>query len=287
MVNMMNPQTGDTRAVPEGSPQQAELASANYVLMGDYSPQKPDEGPNSYQEFQKAKAGGFQGSYTDFLAFKGKNSAPTINNEGSIPVGYRMVRDPQGRPVSLEPIPGGPAALEVVAAQDAAASGAANQGAQSSVVNDDIQRSLQMIENQPDIMAGLLGSGLSLIPGSRAYDLAEKLGTIQANIGFDRLQAMRDASPTGGALGSVSGPEMDLLKSSSGSISQSQSAEELAYNLKRYANIYNDIIHGKGNGPQRYDLGEQAGGQSQNQVFDYDPNTGELVPAGNGKTGTF
>ena len=43
MVNMMNPRTQDVRSVPEGSPQQQQLASENYVLMGNYSPEKPSE----------------------------------------------------------------------------------------------------------------------------------------------------------------------------------------------------------------------------------------------------
>jgi hypothetical protein len=287
MVNMIKPDTMDVRTVPEGSQQQAELAQAGYALTGNVDIPKPDEGPSSYQEFAKAKADGFQGSYTDFLAFKGKSSATTIKNEGSIPVGYRMVRDAQGNPVNLEPIPGGPAALEVVAAQDAAAKNANLKTNQADIVNDDVKQSLMMIESQPDLMTGIMGSALSMVPGTPAHDLSQRLLGLQANMGFDKLQAMREASPTGGALGAVSENENKLLQSTYGSVAQSQSPEQLQYNLKRFYNVYNDIVHGKGNGPQRYDLGEQAGRQPQNQVFDYDPNTGELVPAGNGKTGTF
>ena len=43
---------------------------------------------------------------------------------------------------------------------------------------------------------------------------------------------MRDASPTGGALGQVSERELGFLQSVFGSLDQSQSAEELAYNIQ-------------------------------------------------------
>ena len=56
--------------------------------------------------------------------------------------------------------------------------------------------------------------------------------TIKANIGFDKLQAMREASPTGGALGQVSNQELSSLQAVFGNLDQSQSEEDLKYNLK-------------------------------------------------------
>ena len=58
---------------------------------------------------------------------------------------------------------------------------------------------------------------------------------------------MRDASPTGGALGQVSERELGFLQSVFGSLDQSQSAEELAYNIQLLQYVYNSIIHGEGN----------------------------------------
>lgn len=58
------------------------------------------------------------------------------------------------------------------------------------------------------------GGLLSVIPMSDARELSTLLTTIQANLGFDRLQKMREASPTGGALGQVSERELDFLQSS-------------------------------------------------------------------------
>ena len=44
---------------------------------------------------------------------------------------------------------------------------------------------------------------LAGMPNTDAKALSNKLRTIQANISFDKLQAMREASPTGGALSQV------------------------------------------------------------------------------------
>ena len=62
---------------------------------------------------------------------------------------------------------------------------------------------------------------------------------------------MRDASPTGGALGQVSNIELDLLKSSLGNLNQSQSKEQFMANLKQVQKVYNEIVHGKGDGSQK------------------------------------
>lgn len=50
-------------------------------------------------------------------------------------------------------------------------------------------------------------------PNTDARALAGKVTTLKSNLSFDRLQKMRDASKTGGALGNVSNIELDLLGS--------------------------------------------------------------------------
>ena len=77
------------------------------------------------------------------------------------------------------------------------------------------------------------------------------LDTVEANIGFDKLQQMRAASPTGGALGQVSERENKLLQATYGSLSQSQSEEQFKRNLRRLRETYLDTIHGEGQGPGR------------------------------------
>lgn len=82
------------------------------------------------------------------------------------------------------------------------------------------------------------GAVASKLPYSNAQELATLLDTIRANIGFSELQAMRNASPTGGALGQVSDFENRLLQSLQGSTDQWQDPKILATKL---AQIRQDI----------------------------------------------
>lgn len=81
---------------------------------------------------------------------------------------------------------------------------------------------------------GFLGSNLSKVPGTPAYDLGRTLDTLQASAGFDKLQEMRDNSPTGGALGQVTERELALLQATWGSLQQSQSKDQFEKNLDRF-----------------------------------------------------
>lgn len=81
---------------------------------------------------------------------------------------------------------------------------------------------------------GFIGSQLSRVPGTPAYDLGRTLDTLLASAGFETLQEMRDNSPTGGALGSVTERELELLQATWGSLSQSQSKEQFEANLDRF-----------------------------------------------------
>lgn len=80
---------------------------------------------------------------------------------------------------------------------------------------------------------GFIGSQAAKVAGTPAYDLARTLDTIRANIGFDKLQELRNSSPTGGALGQVSEQEHRLLQAVWGALDQSQSKAQFVKNLDR------------------------------------------------------
>jgi hypothetical protein len=91
---------------------------------------------------------------------------------------------------------------------------------------------IQRAKNQSNLWtSGLLGKSLSSLSGTEAADLRANLDTIEANLGFDQLQELRSNSPTGGALGNVSGTELNALQSSWRNLKQSQSPQQLAENL--------------------------------------------------------
>lgn len=83
-----------------------------------------------------------------------------------------------------------------------------------------------------------IGSYLSIVPGSNAKELATTLATIKARLGFDQLAQMRQASPTGGALGNVSNKELASLESAVASLDQSLSPKALRENLKQINDSY-------------------------------------------------
>lgn len=89
---------------------------------------------------------------------------------------------------------------------------------------------------------GLLGSVLSKVPGSEAFDLTKKVETIKANLGFDRLQQMRDESPTGGALGQVAVQELSALQATVRSLDPKQSSEELMKSFDKIELHYNNYL---------------------------------------------
>lgn len=111
----------------------------------------------------------------------------------------------------------------------------------SIVVNDAINRALPMINGFTTGVGGML---LSQLPATDATDMKRLIETMKANAGFDKLQAMRDASPTGGALGQVSEKELGFLQSVFGNLDQDQSTTQLKYNMQLFQFVYNSMIHG-------------------------------------------
>lgn len=89
---------------------------------------------------------------------------------------------------------------------------------------------------------GVLGQLSGVVGGSPAFDLQEQIDTISASIGFDRLQRMRDESPTGGALGNTSERELDLLKADIASLKKEQSATQFLQNLNKVETRYKNAI---------------------------------------------
>jgi len=130
--------------------------------------------------------------------------------------------------------------------------------ASSDIVNDAGARALEIIQNDinddgalNDYFTGATGWAglLSGMPNSKAKTLGNLLTTIKGNAGFDKLQAMREASPTGGALGQVSVFELEQLNAAFGNLDQTNNPVELRENLINLIHVYNNIIHGEGNHP--------------------------------------
>jgi len=107
-----------------------------------------------------------------------------------------------------------------------------------------IDDSLKFVE-EDSIINPTVGFGsetMANIGGTDAANLQAALSTVTSAIGFKRLQDMREASPTGGALGAVSERELSQLNAALGSISQSQSKKQLKKNLERIKKHYQNSV---------------------------------------------
>jgi hypothetical protein len=140
--------------------------------------------------------------------------------------GMQFIRDDSGKILYEEPIP---RKLSPEAAKTKATSNV--------LVMDEMDRLLKLVEDSPGMTTGF-GTWLSGIPTTDARNAQRLADTIKGNIGFDRLQRMREESPTGGALGQVAVQELQALQSTMGSFDLGQDAETVKYNLNRLKQQY-------------------------------------------------
>jgi len=89
---------------------------------------------------------------------------------------------------------------------------------------------------------GITGQALQNVAGTDARDLVQAIATVEAAVGFDRLQEMRDSSKTGGALGAINTKELQLLSASLGSLDPLQKPETLRANLKSIKERYEKVL---------------------------------------------
>ena len=117
-------------------------------------------------------------------------------------------------------------------------------------------------DNNPFNNVRMIGSIMSAVPGTPAHDVKMDIQTIQAAVGFDRLDAMRRASPTGGALGQVSERELSQLNASLGALEQSQSREQFITRMQAVKRHYMSTVRAIQNQQEAYNRGVRASGSS-------------------------
>lgn len=156
---------------------------------------------------------------------------------------YEFVYDDTGKfqNVKLVNIEGGKQEKEVSEEDQARIEQFTNQSRSGRIVLENLDRAIELAQNP--LATGLAGQilenvGANPLTGSAAVDLAKTVETVSATIGFDRLQRMRDESPTGGALGQVAVQELVALRATMGSLDLKQSREVITRNLKRVKSEY-------------------------------------------------
>lgn len=158
---------------------------------------------------------------------------------GKPPSGYRYTRDG-----NLEAVPGGPAAAKVATSKAKAEALIRGTTTTAENVLAAIARAKQLSDPKQSFgTTGAIGAIAKNIPGNAAHDLSAAIDTIVANIGFDRLQEMRNSSPTGGALGAVTERELSMLQAVITSLRQSQSNDQFRQNLQRVEAQYKRMLN--------------------------------------------
>jgi len=76
-------------------------------------------------------------------------------------------------------------------------------------------------------------------PGGSAAAVRARLESLKTKIAFNALQALREGSPTGGALGAVSNQEQEMLMNSIASLDTKQGVDELKKRLGEISNFAN------------------------------------------------
>lgn len=238
----MQPYRTQRRDLQRKEDERLRLAALNAkYLVGDPELQQMvasgalEFGP-AYQMWQQKRAEGaapkpieVNGQLVDPVSFDvlGDYRTPEEPDQPNLPTGY--IPDPSV-PGGMMPAPGSPDDLKRREADSKRSQSA--QQADMTIDNtmSAVDRALQQTSG---LTAGnVMGkSGAIPIVGQGAADLGATLDTIKANLGFEALQAMRESSPTGGALGQVAVQELTMLQATVASLDQSQSPEQLAANL--------------------------------------------------------
>ena len=196
----------------------------------------PAETTGSMQNYEFLISQGLPKDQAIERAFGKGGSTFNLGPKTQISGDYVIVEDPTAEAgVRFIPIKGSKAEKEAAAA--AGREGVTQQQAaqKEAVISKSVDFLVGKIDagglfNLPE--AGIVGNVLGTLGVNQdAVDFKNELASIQANVAFDRLQQMREASKTGGALGAVSERELDLLMAAYGNIKQSTSPKKLKENL--------------------------------------------------------
>lgn len=185
-------------------------------------------GTPEYQDFIRTGGNG------PLVDFSGANIGGA-GEVGTIPQGYELFTDSTTGARSMRPIQGGP---EDTTKKDAAAENAALTA--SSVVTTAANRALEAARARN--FDGF-GQGLAqMLPWTDSAEVARQVGVLGSQATIETLTAMREASPTGGALGSVTERELGILQQKSGALDPS--SPNFERDLADYTLTLLETIHG-------------------------------------------
>lgn len=119
-------------------------------------------------------------------------------------------------------------------------------------------RARELAANEGNL--GLSGKAWAVKPDSEAAELRRQVHVLQSQASIENLTAMRQASPTGGALGSVSEKENAMLAAASGAIDPDAAPEDFNRQLDNYERTLLRIVHGPAEGDRLFAETRNQGG---------------------------
>ncbi len=165
----------------------------------------------------------------------------TVNRtDPAPPAGYRNVYNEQGLLIAQEPIPGSPAAAEAEAAARKGEAGNDAALTASDVVTTAANRALEAARQRA--LGGFGQGAVEMLPWTDSAEVRRNVDVLGSQATIETLTAMREASPTGGALGSVTEGELQILKQKSGALDPSSPTFER--DLADYTLTLLRTIHG-------------------------------------------
>jgi hypothetical protein len=163
-------------------------------------------------------------------------SVNTGSEVGTIPQGYEMFTDPETGARSLRPIAGGP---EDASKQEAVLE--SNQSIASDIIVSAADKARQAAGKRDFGAAGTTAVGM--LPWTDSAEVVRNVNTLKAQASASNLNAMRQASKTGGALGNVTEKELKLLENMSGALDPN--SPSFTRDLDEYERTLLRIVHGK------------------------------------------
>lgn len=208
-----------------------EMERAQLELEALRNPQAKDTRTDDIREYEFARSQGYDGTFQQFMTDMKKAGAATqtVNvgdgapGLGKLSTDYGYILDPVTRQPKIDqntglpmaaPVPGSPAAMEVVQGQNKAAAANSNAMVASDIVTTAADRALKAAKNRN---FGATGTSIvGMLPWTDSAEVMDQVDVLKAQASIENLTAMREASPTGGALGSVTERELKILQDKSG-----------------------------------------------------------------------
>ncbi len=228
-----------------------------YLMTGEL-PEPPEPGFSTMTAEEVAQLGLPPGSYQrgpkgEIKQIGGGGTNVTVNN-GGVGVeplgtdGQILVPDPtQPSGYRVEVAPGSKLAMETEAVAAKGAKADSNAVAASSVITTAADRALEAANARA---FGPYGQGIvsALNPYSDSREVDRQVAALKANAASENINAMRQASPTGGALGNASDADIQLLKDKSGALDPN--SPNFERDLGDYTRTLLRVVHGDQAGDQ-------------------------------------